>query len=51
MTFEQAQQRLQEIHQLLSWDETLTLEEIQTLQAEAKVCYDKCQELLVKDED
>jgi exonuclease VII small subunit len=51
MTFEQAHQRLQEIHSLLSSQEELTLDQIKKLQEEAKLCYDKCHELLVQKND
>lgn len=46
MNFKEAYSRLQEIHELLQSEQLFDVEEIVTLQKEAKTCYDLCQEKL-----
>lgn len=51
MNFTQAYQRLQEIQQLLQSNEIIDIEQLLTLQKEAKICYELCQSMLKKAED
>ena len=48
MTFAEAYKRLQEIHELLQSEELIDVQQIITLQDEAKKCYELCQSQLKK---
>ncbi len=48
MTFAEAYTRLQEIHEMLQWDDLIDVQQIITLQTEAKKCYELCQSQLKK---
>lgn len=50
MKFKEAYLRLKEIHQQLTDDSLIDIEEILALQHEAKKCYDTCNALLKKQE-
>lgn len=51
MTFKEAYTRLEEIYKLLQSEQIMDIDEIVTLQNEAKKCYDLCQSMLKKAEN